>query len=220
MEKITEGSTRRNTEETLMVDWCEEAGGHWVTANGKHICISNDKEVSRGMFERKLLREGKDPVRMLYSKDRKDLADKASGVYNALPTDKVGRIKEIRVLDDDITIEDYYSGEIPGYLRKYKVRHVKGLYNRKTQTITIYKRGGESTLFHEMGHGIAPREKGTIWIDKRWNDVWSSEKVSRYAAETPAEGWAEAFELYNIDKKKLKSGYPRTYKYVKEYVSG
>jgi len=201
-------------------DWCEGKGGKWITVEGKHICISEDKKIARDFYERTLLTPDH-KVKLTYHESKKEMADYATSTYNSLPIKFKGEIKSIHLSNKRRTFEDVYAGRIPEDFTEYKNDFVGGTWTLESKNITMYDKGSKESFLHELGHAIEPTlgDVGSE-ISGKWTRVWAKERVSQYAKKNRFEGFAEAFKRYKTEPQLVKAGYPETYKFMEEYLSG
>jgi len=206
--------------EVEKADWCSEQGGKWITVEGKHICIGEDRDLGEGLTERTLIsRDHK--TKLIFDVGRRETVDEVSSLYNHLPEKKKKRVDYIRISREPYTLDEFYRSkgkEVPSEYKKYGMPFVGGYYDKRTKEMGFFKGSTKETIYHEFGHVVAPQDYETA---NRWTEtVWKEEKVSKYANVNWDEGFAEAFVWYKKDPAGVKLRNPKTYKFMEEYLSG
>jgi len=218
--------SKHKLDQLIKGDWCSEKGGKWITVEGKHICISDDKDLGEGNRQRNILGPDR-KIKLTYNVSREDLTDDLSATLNSIPPNS----KAGKVLDSDLKEVYLYNHpqtfagacreqgfSIPEDYERYADEQCGGFYYGSEKKIVMYAFSSNSTLYHEVGHAISPKdyEEANYWAES----IWKEEKVSEYAKINWNEGFADAFRQFKLNPSKLKKEYPKTYEYMEEYVHG
>jgi len=178
-------------------DWCEKAGGKWITSRGRHICIGIEHDTVDGKRRAVNILHDKDThTRFVW--DKKADKEKVNDIKRNLtfvPKERLKGLHTIRVTDEEMTVGKFYEGrDLPAHMAVYKDKPVQGYYTALLGEITITKTGKPDVFYHEFGHHI----EGNLTAAEKddWAQVWREEKVSNYASVNPNEGFAEAVSGY------------------------
>ena len=208
-------------------DWCVAQGGHWITTEGRHLCIGDDKDIDEAYTERNLIsRYG--TTKFKFYKGYKETADAITYEYNNLPRQAKERLVEIEVNDSLKGYRELSGGKIPpNYaeaLKGYEDLPVGGYWERNKGKITIQAsayRDEDARIYafrHEAGHAIYDAVNNNFTEKQKWNSIWEKDSVTDYGKVSADEGFAEAYNYYKSAPLTTKEEHPEVFKFMEEYL--
>lgn len=191
-----------------MTNWCKDAGGHWITSRGNHLCISDERELNDLDNSKVSVIIHDEGITTRFRRDGKVSDELATEVKSTLLSYPMGVKKDIK----SVEVHTGYIGEttlgvnIP----------VKG---RSAIIVTTVK-DPIYTLHHEIGHEVW-REKirGKTSPVMRWSAISSKPgHPTSYAKVSEEEDFAESLAMFKTDPGKLKKLSVDRYVFVSEVM--
>ena len=149
------------------------------------------------------------PERLMEQEIRK--LEETNGFDNSIPVTKLS--------DIDTEIEKYLGKTIgKGHFRE----RARGIYNQKTDNISVKEYKDLDNVFHELGHALDLG--GRIKVDKSTLSdelIAASKRHGGYENESIGvnfdEGFAEILKTYAINKEIVRQDYPKSFKVLEDF---
>jgi len=196
-------------------DWCSEQGGKWITSKGRHICITEDYEFSRGKEDwmASSIIHGKNKATLMRWKkgsitDEQALEIKTNIQY--YPKDIRESVNRVEITDG------FLDSGVTG------INYGVGKMGRKSNIYLSTKEDLVGTLHHEIGHGVYNNYvKVADARESRWSDIHKAKIApSWYGTTSSEEDFAESLSLYKTDKKTLANEFPDRHEFIENVLEG
>ncbi|MGD8505707.1 MAG: hypothetical protein PVF15_03480 [Candidatus Bathyarchaeota archaeon] len=215
-------------------DWCADAGGHWITHEGKHLCVDIKDyqkvpkeirdEVAQG--EKDYRKVSAKRVKAAEYRKRKKLAHELTSAWSHRPKDRAHLERHLQRYKSEhlerVKLE--FDQRLRGSLRPAE-------YDSDSEKIFVNPENAygkfniDLWLDHEMGHHVAKVTEGTVhpaWTRKYLtgeNRLKFEGFLGSYAVEGgPAELYAEAWWKLMLKPNKVKQRMKKD-KVIKEFYT-